>query len=253
VTWLLIAAQAALAAPAADHPQSEPLFVRCAQDAATAPDKALATALAWRLKGGGVAARQCEGLALAAQGRWIAAATAFENAAKLAERNQDGRATLLWVQAGNAALAGNDHAGARRMLGTAIAHGELSGDALGEAYLDRGRAAGAAGDMAAARADLDLAIKNVPTDPLAWLLSATLARRMSNIDRAEKDISEALQRAPDDSAVALEAGNIALLAGRPEAARTAFEAAVRLQPLSPSAEFAQAALKQLNGPAPPPR
>jgi len=220
-------------------------FEACVALAESDPARALDEAAAWRVTGGGVLARQCAGLAYVTQKRWGPAATAFEQAAREAEGKQDARATILWVQAGNAALAGGDAASARRFLDAALARGALTGEQLGEAHLDRGRANAALGDQTAARADLNLALKHVPADPLGWLLSATLARRMNDLSRAQADIAEALARSPDDSSVALEAGNIALASGRPAAARTAWEAAVKLQPNSAAAAVASAALQGL--------
>jgi len=88
----------------------------------------------------------------------------------------------------------------------------------------------------------------VPADPLAWLLSATLARRAGDLPRAQTDIAEAMKRAPDDASVALEAGNIAVLSGSDAAARTAWEAAVKASPDSPAGKAAADALKRLGAP-----
>jgi len=93
----------------------------------------------------------------------------------------------------------------------------------------------------------------VPEDPLAWLLSASLARRMGDLDRAQADIGEAAKRSPDDASVALEAGRIALAAGAVGAARVAFEGAVRSRPGSEAALVAQAELDRLGGPAAAPK
>ena len=93
--------------------------------------------------------------------------------------------------------------------------------------------------------DLDLATKHVPADPLGWLLSATLARKMNDLPRAQRDIEEAAKRSPDDASVALEAGTIAVLSGRDDAARTAWEAAIALAPGSASAKSAAESLARL--------
>src|SRR3546814_16537719 len=74
-------------------------------------------------------------------------------------------------------------------LDAAIGGGTLTGLHLGEAHLDRARALVAAGALAAAREDIDAALADAADDPLAWLLSATLARRMHEWARAKKDIS----------------------------------------------------------------
>jgi tetratricopeptide (TPR) repeat protein len=239
---VLLAAGAAAASPL------EARFEACVALTETEPEKALAEAGAWSVGGGGILARQCEGLAYASQQRWLPAAVAFEQAARLAERDKDARAARLWVQAGNAALAGKDAAKARAALDTALAGQALAGAELGEAYLDRGRALVALNDAAAARADIDRALTLVPEDPLAWLLSATLARRAGDLVRARSDIAEAARLAHDEAAVALEAGNIALLSGAKDAARTAWQAAIAAAPGSPAATSAEAALKQLGTP-----
>lgn len=220
-------------------------FELCASLAETDPPRALAEAGAWRIAGGGVLARQCEGLAYVTQKRWTPAAAAFEAAAREADTKADGRAAILWVQAGNAALAGDDAATAARYFDAALARGQLIGEALGEAHLDRARARAALADMRGARADLNLATKHVPADPLGWLLSATLARKMNDLPRAQRDIEEAAKRSPDDASVALEAGNIAVLSGRDDAARTAWQAAIALSPDSPSAKSAAESLARL--------
>jgi tetratricopeptide (TPR) repeat protein len=234
-----------LAAAAAPVSPEQTRFEACATLAETDPVRALDEASTWRISGGGLLARQCEGLAYVTQKRWIPAAAAFEAAAKEADLKSDGRAATLWVQAGNAALAGNDAKKALPYFDGALARGALQGDQLGEAHLDRARARAALGDMKGARADLDLATKHVPADPLGWLLSATLARKMNDLPRAQRDIEEAAKRSPDDASVALEAGNIAILSGRDDAARTAWQAAVKLAPESASGKAASEALGRL--------
>ena len=239
IALLILATQPTVATP-------EPTrFEACATLAETDPARALAEAGTWRIAGGGVLARQCEGLAYVTQKRWLPAATAFEAAAREADVKGDGRSAVLWVQAGNAALAGNDPAKAALYFDGALTRGQLTGDALGEVHLDRARARAALGDMKGARTDLDLATKHVPADPLGWLLSATLARKMNDLPRAQADIAEAAKRSPDDASVALEAGNIAVLSGRDDAARTAWEAAIAFSPNSPSAKAAIESLARL--------
>lgn len=220
-------------------------FEACALLADSDPARAIDEASTWRIAGGGVLARQCEGLAYVTQKRWAPAAAAFEAAAREADVNADGRAAFLWVQAGNAALAGNEPAKAAAYFDGALARGQLTGEALGEVHLDRARARAAQGDLKGARADLDLVAKHVPADPLGWLLSATLARKMNDLPRAQTDIEQAATRSPDDASVALEAGNIAVLSGRDDAARTAWEAAIKLAPDSPPAKSATESLARL--------
>lgn len=234
-----------LAAAAAAVSPAQARFEHCVDLATATPVAALVEAGEWRLAGGGLLARQCEGLAYAAQQRWGPAATAFEAAARAAENDGDARAATLWAQAGNAALLGRDPTKARAAFDAALARGVITGADLGEVYLDRARARFTLGDKAGARGDLDAALKLVPADPLAWLLSATLARQSGDLVRASTDIGEASSRSPDDASVALEAGNIALLTGSGAAARTAWEAAVRNAPASAAGKAAAEALGRL--------
>lgn len=229
--------------PAGATPEAR--YDACVDAATTAPDEAERIAGQWRLAGGGFLARQCLGMSYATRGRWAAAAEAFEQAAREAEVARDVRAANYWAQAGNARLVEGDTIAAGAALDAALASGALTGLARGEAQLDRARVRVAAGDLAGARGDLDRALKDAPADPLAWLLSATLARRTNDLARARTDIAEAVRRSADDPSVQLEAGNIAGLSGDAKAARAAFEAVQRLAPDSAQARAAAAALDTL--------
>ncbi len=224
----------------------------CAALVHSDPAAAIERATRWQKAGGGTPAGQCLGLAHAAREEWGPAAAAFGAAARAAELARDGRAANLWVQAGNAALAGGDPATARTDLDHAIALPVLSDAMKGEAWLDRARAGVALGDLAVARADLDQAIALVPQDPMAWLLSATLARRQSDLVRAARDIAQAETRAPGDAAIALEHGNIAILAGHADEARAAWQRAQSADPRGDAGKSAQASLDQLAAGAEPP-
>ena len=219
--------------------------VNCPELLKADPARALEVANGRILQGGGFSAKQCAALAFAAMEKWPAAAAAFEQAAREAERDKVTVAADLWVQAANAHLAANQPKEAIGALDAALLSGSLSGQASGEAHLDRARAEVAMGKLTEARTDMDDALKLVPEDPLAWLLSASLARRMGTLDRAQADIDRAAKLSPDDASVALEAGRIALDAGAPDAARVAFEGAIRNQPGSVAAQAAQAELDRL--------
>lgn len=240
IALLLFAAEPVV--QSADHAR----FEACAVMAERDPARAVEEAGAWRMTGGGVLARQCEGLAFSAQKRWLPAATAFEAAAREADNKSDGRATNLWMQAGNAAMIAGDAARARTAFDAALVRGQATGPELGEIHLDRARARFALKDKAGARADLDAALKLTPADPLAWLLSATLARQSGDLDRARTDIAEAVTRAPDDAQVQLETGNIAIMSGVEDVARTAWQATVKIAPESPAGKSAADALARLD-------
>jgi tetratricopeptide (TPR) repeat protein len=195
-----------------------------------------------------IAARRCEGVGLAREQRWREAAGVFEAAAKSLN---DATAAGLWAQAGNAWLAAGDPARAGAALDAALvwSAGKPAGE-RGELLLDRARAAVAAGDLEGARTVLDQAVKVAPAEPLAWLLSASLARRMGQPARAQSDIAEALKRGPDDAAVQLEAGNVAALTGNADLARERWENAARLDPDGADGARAKQALAQF-GPGTP--
>jgi tetratricopeptide (TPR) repeat protein len=234
----LLLALATTAAPAAPAKR----FETCAALVKTDPAKAAAEADAWRVGGGGLPARLCLGLAYVAQEQFGPAAIAFEQAAREADIQGDGRAAALWVQAANAALADGDAGKARGFLDRALAMPTLSSPQRGEAYLDRARAQVAVDALDAARGDLDQALKLVPRDAMAWLLSATLARRQGDGARATKDIAEAARLAPGEAAIAYEEGNIAALLGKADEAKAAWQRAAKADAESPAGRAAALAL-----------
>ena len=226
------------AAPTADD--------RCAALLRQQPAAALAEVERWRIGGGGFHAQRCAGMVEAGRERWAEAAGRFDAAARAAEVAHDAAVADLWAQAGNAWLAAGQPARARTALDAALTAGTLTGQALGEAQVDHARAAVGAGDLDGARGDLDHALTNAAADPLAWLLSATLARRQNDTRRARTDIAEALKRSPDDASVQLEAGNIAALAGDEAGARAGWAEAARLRPAGAQGQAALTALRQFD-------
>ena len=245
---LVLAIQAANG-PAATLAPADPLRARyehCIDSATGNPATGQSEAASWQLDGGGFLAGQCLGIAYANQQDWNAAANAFESAAHDAERKHDARSANYWQQAGNAWLAAGDAGKARAALDAALAAGTLTGLPRGETYLDRARAAVAGGDLKQGRSDLDHALADVPTDPLGWLLSATLARRAGDLPRAHTDIAQALSLSADDPAVVLEEGNIAAASGDANGARAAWQKATTLRPDAPAAKAAVALLAQFD-------
>jgi tetratricopeptide (TPR) repeat protein len=232
-----------LQAATAPVPAADARYAACAAQATRDPAAAERIARGWSLDGG-APARRCLGLALVAQDRFAEAAAAFADGARQAELKKDIEAAQYWAQAGNAWLADGQPAKARAALDAALAAGTLADLQRGEAYLDRARALVATGELRAARTDIDQALTNAGDDPLAWLLSATLARRMDDPARAKADIAQALRRAPDDASVQLEAGNIAAQAGDAAKAAAAWREAVRIAPESPVGRSAANALTQ---------
>jgi len=247
---LLLSAQAAQAAPVAGPPDPvEQRFDRCVDLAESDPRAAEVEAGQWQRDGGGFLSHQCLGIAYASETRWTGAGAEFEAAARGAEIARDKRAANYWAQAGNAWLAGGEPMKARTALNAALAAGTLEGMQRGEANLDRARAFVAGGNLGDARADIDRALVDAIDDPLAWLLSATLARRMHDLPRAQHDIAETLKRAGDDASAQLEAGNIAALSGDEARAKAAWTRAAQLRPDSDAGRAAMAAIRQFDTPA----
>jgi tetratricopeptide (TPR) repeat protein len=242
---LLLAAAAGPSAPAAPA-----RFEACVRLSDTDPAAAQKSAAEWAGSGGGVPAAQCLGIARTAAGDWKGAADAFVVAAGLAEGTHDPNAPTLWVSAGNAALAGGDPSRAKAALGNAIGTPGFVGLMRGEAMLDRARADVALNDLASARGDMNEALRLAADDPMAWLLSATLARRMGDTGRATADIAQAATRAPNDPDVLFESGNIAAAAGDMAKARGEWTKAAAADPKSPGAEHARAELAANGGAAP---
>ena len=240
---ILLALVAAQSAPVTDQSQLQDCIGVVQADAG----KGLAAANDWLVKGGGLPARQCLGQAYAALERWAPAATAFEQAALEAERlNDNGRADF-WVQSGNAWLAGGEPLKARKAFDAALATALLTPELRGEVHLDRARASVAVGDLATARTDIDKGLDLVPADPFGWYLSSALALREENLARAQDHVARAMQLAPDDADVLLQAGTVAGLSGEVEAARLFYEKAAKRAPDSPSGKAAAKALAANGG------
>lgn len=231
-----------LLAQAAPAPADHQRYRACAAIAEADGAKGAAAADAWAKEGGGFLADRCKGLALATGGQWAAAAAIFEFSAQAAQGARHSVAYPTWAQAGNAWLAAGEPTRARAALDNAINPGLLRDLQLGQAHIDRARAFVGMGELPSARADLDIAVREAPEDPLGWLLSATLARRMGALERARDDIVEAAERDGDNPAVQLEVGNIAAALGEDAGARGAWQRVIELAPESPQAASAKAAL-----------
>ncbi|MBU0557474.1 MAG: hypothetical protein KKD64_04705 [Alphaproteobacteria bacterium] len=223
----------------------------CLERANANPADGIKEAEAWAQTDGGAYAAQCRGYALGQDGRWSEAAKAFEDGAAFRDLDAVTQARL-WSQAGNAALIAGEPARALRALDAALSRPLPRTLATGEIHLDRARARVATDDLKGARADLDQAVVLAAADPLAWLLSATLARRMDDLPLARLHIEEAATRARNDAAVALEQGVILALSGNDAGARAAFSRAQELAARdSDIARQATDYLVQLDGEAPP--
>lgn len=196
-------------------------------------------------------ANYCLGLGLTRVGRFAEATAAFIAARDATPATQRLQRARIGAMAGNAALADGDAGPALDLLDTAHGFALTAGDQRlgGEIALDQARAFVALGRQGEAAMALDEACLTIPDNAAAWLLSATLSRRMGKLAEAQARIERAASLMPIDPEIGLEAGVIAVLSGRDEAARRSWQSVLTAAPGSDAARTAQGYLDQL-GPAP---
>ncbi|MFM9936500.1 MAG: hypothetical protein ACKVOL_09920 [Novosphingobium sp.] len=201
------------------------------------------------------AAAQCLGQLLVQQGDYTGAEAAFAESAGQVPATDAVAAAALHAMAGNAALAGGSTEAALTWFDKALsavpAKAPTAEDnaARGGLQIDRSRALVGLERLPEANGALEEAHRLAPNDPEGWLLSATLARRGKDLERAQRDIEVAASLEPHGGAfgpaIGLEAGVIAVLGGREEAARKSWESVLALGAESAEAKTARGYLDQL--------
>ncbi len=240
-TTLGLPATAATYDPSLDRQRYEGCVKALEADAV----KAEQFAVEWQALGGGLPARHCQALAQLHRGQYAAAAQTLVKAAEAAERAKSPMTADFWGQAGNAAFLAGDSKGALAHFTTALtAAANAAPERRAALLIDRARAHTDLGDLAAARADLDKALELNPEEPLAWMLSAALARRQGDMLRASHDISRASDMAPSDPDIMFEQGNIALANHDEAAARMVWQRVTKAAPGTEAAHLAARALAQ---------
>ena len=232
-------------APSAAQPMptlEEVQFEECVKLARTDPASAVTEASLWAQQKGGYLARACHGFALATDFKFDLAVPVLTEAATLAAEKGDPRAARFWAQAGNAAIAAGQADIALDALGKALASKSLDDTERADSEVDRARAMVTLGQSAEAETALATARQLSPENGAAWLLSATLARRLNKLPDALAFIQTSAALLPRDPAVALEAGNIAIAAGDEAAARKQWEQTIAI---APDSRQAMTATKQL--------
>lgn len=194
--------------------------------------------------------RQCLGYAFTMLQRWGAAEQAFLDAREAEPESSYFRRAQLATMAANAALAEDRADAALLSLVLAEADAEASADAGLRSLVqtDRARALVVKGRETEAEAALASARSLDGQNALAWLLSATLARRLGKLDEAQAHISTAAALSPDYPEVGLEAGVIAMLQGREDAAQSSWRSVIAVEPDSDAAATARNYLGQLASP-----
>lgn len=233
-------------------------YAECLSLSRSDPIAAQAMAQTWLASSeGGAAARagHCLGMALVELDYFADGAQAFADARALVPASAAQFRAMLGALEGNAALAGGDAERALRAFDGALvdALAALDAQLMGETHIDRARALVALGRNQEAADALANAREITPGNATAWLLSATLSRRLGKLPAAQQQIERAAMLAPRDPAIGLEAGVIAAQSGRFDVARRSFQSVVDVAPESAQAATAQTYLRQLDeGSAPQP-
>ena len=237
-----------LAADAANRAPSR--LASCLQAAGTDPDATVDTASKWLRETSGpaqVEPQLCLGSAYSALGAWTEAESAFLSGRASAAADDHLHRARLGGMAGNAALADGEPVRALTTLDAAAAEARAAQNPLliGEIGIDRARALVALHRETDALGELANARAATPDNPLGWLLSATLSRRMGKLAEAQTQIETAARLAPTDPEIGLEAGVIAVLSGHDEAARKDWQSVLAIAPQSEAGTQAGAYLAQL--------
>jgi len=252
---LALAQTPASAPPPAAPTAADDRLAVCMDKARNDPATAITEASAWSAEvsaESGSYAQQCLGMAYTSLLRWEAAEHAFLAARDATPETAHTRRAQLAAMAGNAALAEDRGAAALLALGLAAGDARAAGDAGLQSVVevDRARALVQQGDTAQAETALATARTLDPQSPYAWLLSATLARRLGKLDEAQSQIETAAALSPNYPEVGLEAGVIAMLRGNEQAAAQSWRSVVALDPGGEAAATARDYLAQLAEEAP---
>lgn len=214
-------------------------YRNCVGWVAADPTRALTDAEGWRDSGGGLAARHCRALALAAMDRFSEAASEAESVANSMPQS-DARVNLL-VQAGEFRMASGDPYTARAQFDQALLEMPDNTDALD----GRARAVAATGDMQGAIADLNRVIFQRPGDVEALALRAAALRQTGDLAGALADAQSAVNTDPSSAVAYFERGAARAMSGDRSGAQADWQQAAALDPGGPTGTLATNNLARL--------
>ena len=230
------------AAAAAEGTWESAAHADCLQQAATAPEIARESALAWEAEGGGAAALHCQAVALIGLGDYARAAAILEDLANtIPGATPDDRAAVLG-EAGNAWILADDMPRAVAAFDAAIA---LVPESVA-LRIDRALALALAGDLWAAIDDLNAAEDLAPGRADLLIFRATAYRLLEVYDLALADLERALEVAPGNPEAWLERGMVRRLTGDDAGARADWLQVLALDPEGPAGEVARRNLELLD-------
>lgn len=200
-----------------------------------------------------VLANLCLGTAAVQLGRWDEAREAFLTAREATPAKEPATRARFAAMAGNAAFEGRDTAAALQLLAQAREDARQGKAPVIEAIalIDTARIEVAGGREEAALGALAAATQVAPERSEGWLLYATLLRRLDRLEEAQSAIERAAALAPKNPEVGLEAGVIAVLDGRDDAARASWQSVIALDPDGLFADTARGYIAQLADDGPP--
>ncbi|MGY6550490.1 MAG: tetratricopeptide repeat protein [Erythrobacter sp.] len=222
----------------------------CLDDVEKDPARAHSTAQMRRSEVRGadrVLANLCLGAASTELGRWNDARDAFLAAREGTPEDEPRTRARFAAMAGNAAFEGRGREEALSLLTMAREDARSGAAPLLEAaaLTDSARVLVAMQREEQALGALREATRLAPDRAEGWLLLATLLRRMDDLGEAQAAIERAAGLAPTNAEIGLEAGVIAVLGGRDDAARASWESVIALDPGGAFAETARGYIAQL--------
>ena len=235
------------------QPVTRPALVNCYDLAANDPVAALSSAdEALTVKTGAerTDALGCRATALLALERYAEAETAFLTARDALD-GDDARGRAEYQAGAGIAAQGRaayttavDHFARAKALAKQAVDAQLAGrisrDSAASLF-KLGRKDDAAAALAEARAAL-------PVDPVTFTISARAARLSNKLAEAQAFVEVAARLDPLDVGIGLEAGLIAAMAGRDDAARKSWQSVIATAPQSAEAEQAKAWMARLSAP-----